>query len=494
MDVTLISLEIGITLAGIIILLADLWTSSENKARLGWIAIGGLIAVFCYNFNTFDQAAAAINGYSKDGLAVYFQGFFVMAAILVILLTISYAPRVKSGISELYALICFALAGMCFAAGANSFTMLFVAVELITISFYVLTSFERRRLRSLEASIKYLIMGATSSAIMVFGIALIYGTTGTLDFNEVSRSLLTPVGPSMQLLFQIGVILVLGGLAFKLGAIPFQLWVPDVYQGAPTPVTAFLASGSKAAGLVLIIRTLAEAYPALLDQEWLPKLLSIMAGITILYGSLCALRQRNLKRLLGYSSIASAGYILLGIVCLDNTGSQAVLFYLLGYLFGILAAFTIISVLSEESGDEDISILANLHHRSPFMATILTLAIASLAGIPPLAGFLGKFTILRAAFGKLNDQQSSMPWLIGVALLGIVISLYYYFKIIREIYWSPGLYWKEKKPSTEALPCPRSAEIALLICLFALIGLGLFPETILSLAGEATNNLFSSRP
>ncbi|HBU59336.1 MAG TPA: hypothetical protein DEB48_05785 [Verrucomicrobiales bacterium] len=337
-------------------------------------------------------------------------------------------------------------------------------------------------------------MGATSSAIMVFGIALIYGTTGTLDFNEVSRSLLTPVGPSMQLLFQIGVILVLGGLAFKLGAIPFQLWVPDVYQGAPIPVTAFLASGSKAAGLVLIIRTLAEAYPALLDQEWLPKLLSIMAGITILYGSLCALRQRNLKRLLGYSSIASAGYILLGIVCLDNTGSQAVLFYLLGYLFGILAAFTIISVLSEESGDEDISILANLHHRSPFMATILTLAIASLAGIPPLAGFLGKFAILRAAFGKLNDQHSSMPWLIGVALLGIVISLYYYFKIIREIYWGPGLYWKEKKPSTEALPCPRSAEIALLICLFALIGLGLFPETILSLAGEATNNLFSSRP
>ncbi|HBU60734.1 MAG TPA: proton-translocating NADH-quinone oxidoreductase subunit N, partial [Verrucomicrobiales bacterium] len=140
MDVTLISLEIGITLTGIIILLADLWTPSENKARLGWIAIGGLIAVFCYNFNTFDQAAAAINGYSKDGLAVYFQGFFVMAAILVILLTISYAPRVKSGISELYALICFALAGMCFAAGANSFTMLFVAVELITISLYVLTS------------------------------------------------------------------------------------------------------------------------------------------------------------------------------------------------------------------------------------------------------------------------------------------------------------------------------------------------------------------
>ena len=494
MDISLISLEIGVALTGIIILLTDLWTPAENKARLGWIAIGGLIAVFCYNFSTFDQATAGINGYSKDGLAVYFQGFFVMTAILVILLTMSYASRVSSGISELYALICFALVGMCFAAGASNFIMLFVAVELITISFYVLTSFERNQLRSLEAGIKYLIMGATSSAIMVFGIALIYGTTGTLDFNEVSRSLLTPAGLSMQLLLHLGALMVLGGLIFKLGAIPFQLWVPDVYQGAPIPVTAFLSSGSKAAGIVLIFRTLAEACPSLLDQEWLPKLLSITAGTTILYGSLCALRQRNLKRLLGYSSIASAGYVLLGIVCLDNIGSQAVLFYLSGYLFGILAAFTIISVVSGESGDEDISILANLHQRSPFMAATLTLAIASLAGIPPLAGFLGKFALLRSAFGKLNDQHSSMPWLIGIAMLGIVISLYYYFKIIREIYWGPGLYWKEKKPSAEPLCCPRAAEIALLICLFALIGLGLYPEPILSLAGEATNNLFSSRP
>ena len=490
MDLSLISLEVGVVLLGLLILLIDLWTPEERKADLGWLATGGLAVVFCYSFSTFDQGNAVINGYSKDALAVYFQGFFVMAAILVVLLTMSYAPRIRSGISELYALTCFALAGMTFAAGASSLVMLFVAVELITITFYVLTSFERHRLRSLESGIKYLILGAASSAIMVFGIALIYGSTGALDYHEINRAALASTEQPMQLLFQLGVIMVLGGLAFKLAAVPFQLWVPDVYQGAPTPVTAFLSSGSKAAGIVLMLRLLAEVCPSLMDEAWLRQLLGLMAGATILYGSLCALRQRNLKRLLGYSSIASAGYVLLGLVVLNNTGAQAVLFYLAGYIFAVLAAFTVVSVVSEESGDEDISILANLHQRSPLMAVALTLAIVSLAGIPPLAGFLGKFTLLRAVFEAMETIQG-LPWIIGAAMIGVVISLYYYFGVIREIYWGTGRFWEEKKPSAEPLDCPRTAEIVLLICLFGLIGLGLFPEPILSLAGEATSNLFS---
>ena len=490
MDLSLISLEVGVALLGVLILLIDLWTPEDRKARLGWLVAGGLAAVFCYSFSTFDQGNADINGYSKDALAVYFQGFLVIAAIMVVLLTMSYAPRIRSGISELYALICFALAGMTFAAGASSLVMLFVAVELITITFYVLTSFERHRLRSLEAGIKYLILGAASSAIMVFGIALIYGSTGALDYNEINRAVLNPTEQPMQLLFQLGVIMVLGGLAFKLAVVPFQLWAPDVYQGAPTPVTAFLASGSKAAGIVLILRLLAEACPVLMEEAWLRQLLGLMAGATILYGSLCALRQRNLKRLLGYSSIASAGYVLLGVACLDNIGAQAVLFYLVGYIFAVLAAFTVVSVVSEESGDEDISILANLSQRSPLLAVALTLSIVSLAGIPPLAGFLGKFTLLRAVFGGM-ETNPELSWIIGAAMIGVVISLYYYFGVIREIYWGTGRFWEEKKPSAEPLDCPRTAEIVLLICLFGLIGLGLFPEPILSLAGEATGNLFS---
>lgn len=240
-----------------------------------------------------------------------------------------------------------------------------------------------------------------------------------------------------------------------------------------------------------MLRLLAEACPSLMDEEWLRQLLGLMAAATILYGSLCALRQRNLKRLLGYSSIASAGYVLLGLVVLNNTGAQAVLFYLAGYIFAVLAAFTVISVVSEESDDEDISILANLHQRSPLMAVALTLSIVSLAGIPPLAGFLGKFTLLRAVFEAM-ETIPGLPWIIGAAMIGVVISLYYYFGVIREIYWGTGRFWEEKKPSTEPLDCPRTAEIVLLMCLFGLIGLGLFPEPMLSLAGEATSNLFSA--
>lgn len=490
MDLSLVSLEIGITLIGVAVLLVDLWTPTERKAQLGWWVVGGLVAVFCYSFSTFNQGpGTGALGYTKDSLAVFFQGYFVLSAILVVLLTQSYANRIRSGISELYALICFALAGMSFAAGANSLAMLFVAVELITITFYVLTSFERNRFRSLEAGVKYLILGAASSAIMVFGIALIYGSTGALDFHEIARATMALNDDSIMLLYQLGVLMTLAGLFFKLAAVPFQVWVPDVYQGAPTPVTTFLSIGSKAAGIVLMIRLLAEACPPLQHEVWLRQLLALMAAATILYGSLCALRQRNLKRLLGYSSIASAGFVLLGLVTLNDLGAQAVLFYLAAYVFGVVGAFTVIAVVSEESADEDISILANLHQRSPLMATVLTLSIISLAGIPPLAGFIGKFILLRAAISSL-EVHPIMPWVIGAALVGVVISFYYYFSVIREIFWGKGRFWKEEAPATEPLDCPRSAEVILLTCLFGLIGLGLFPEPILYIAGEATNFLF----
>ena len=490
MDLQLVSLEIGACLLGIAVLLVDLWTPAERKAQLGWWVASGLVGVFCYSFTIFDQGTGTgATGYVKDSLAVYFQGYFVLSAVLVVLLTQSYATRIRSGISELYAFTCFALAGMSFAAGANSLVLLFVAVELITITFYVLTSFERHRLRSLEAGIKYLILGAASSAIMVFGIALIYGSTGALDFHDVARSANGLNDDSMMLLYQLGVLMTLGGLFFKLAAVPFQLWVPDVYQGAPTPVTTFLSTGSKAAGFVLILRLLADACPPLLGEAWLRQLLALMAAATILYGSLCALRQRNLKRLLGYSSIASAGFVLLGLVTLSDQGAQAVLFYLTTYIFGVIGAFTVISVVSEESGDEDISTLANLHQRSPLMATVLTLSIISLAGVPPLAGFMGKFTLLRAAISSVAVHPV-MPWVIGAALVGVVISFYYYFTVIREIFWGKGKFWAEEAPSTEPLPCPRTGEVVLLTCLFGLIGLGLFPEPILYIAGEATEYLF----
>ena len=238
---------------------------------------------------------------------------------------------------------------------------------------------------------KYLILGALSSAFLVFGIALVWGTTGKLNFNDLAQV-------SGQFLdnkiFLFGVLFVLVGLGFKIAAFPFQIWVPDVYQGAPTPTTAFLAIGSKAAGFVLLLRVLFVAVPDV-TKHW-ADLLIVISGITILYGNLCAIPQRNLKRLLGYSSIAHAGYLLLGVAALSASGNAALLYYLAGYLFTVMAAFTVIALVMRHLDNEDISALAGLNQRSPLLASTMTLAMMSLAGIPPLAGFFGKFLLLKS--------------------------------------------------------------------------------------------------
>src|SRR5213078_1124467 len=257
----------------------------------------------------------------------------------------------------------FALAGMLFASSANNFALLFVSLELITVTFYVLTSFQRGRLTSLEAGVKYLIIGALSTGFTVFGIALVYGTCGTLDFSKLAAVAAQLAGNKI---FLFGLLLVLVGLGFKIAAFPFQIWAPDVYQGAPTPTTAFLATGSKAAGFALLLRVLFIGVPSVTHQ-W-AKLFMVISAITILYGNLCAIPQRNLKRLLGYSSIAHAGYMLLGIAALTSAGQSAVLFYLSGYLFTVLAAFTVVALVLRHLDSEDISGLAGLNQRSPLLA------------------------------------------------------------------------------------------------------------------------------
>jgi NADH-quinone oxidoreductase subunit N len=492
MNLSLINIEIGVALLGVLVLLAGLWTPPNRRHLLGFCTALGLTLILALlvkqgvSVNPITDTDSS-SGYERDGLAVFFKALFLLAGILVTLITMGFANRLRTGGAEVYALNCFALCGMLFAASANSFVMLFVSIELITITFYVLTSLQSHRLRSLEAGVKYLILGAAASAIMVFGIALIYGSAHTLQFNLIADGL--AAGHMKQLLlFQLGALLLLAGLAFKIAAVPFQVWAPDVYQGAPTPVTAFLAIGSKAAGFVLLLRVLYTAFqvqpggPRLLEPT---ALLSLMAAATILFGSLCALRQRNLKRLLGYASIASAGYALLGIVALNERGAAAVLVYLAGYLFAIIAAFTVISILTPDDEDEDLSILANLHQRSPLMAVTLTLAVASLAGIPPLAGFIGKFLLLRAVI----EPTAMFPWLVGVALLGVVASLYYYFGIIREIFWGTGQWWTEKEPKSARIKLDDSQVVVLLICLLGMLVLGLYPQPLLELATDAVQVL-----
>jgi NADH-quinone oxidoreductase subunit N len=481
MNLSLMSLEISVVALGLVLLLADLFMPPERRHFLGYAAIaalGLLLLTSLSGHGSCSLTGTAFNGmFVEDTLAVFFKRYFLVAAILVLFMSVEFSDSISTGISEYYSLIVFALSGMLFAASANDFTMLFVSIELITVTFYVLTSFQRGRLVSLEAGVKYLILGALSSAFLVFGIALVWGTTGKLNFNELAA---VAAQFETNKIFLIGVLFVLVGLGFKIAAFPFQIWVPDVYQGAPTPTTAFLAVGSKAAGFVLLLRVLFTALPDV-AKHW-ADLLIVISGITILYGNLCALPQRNMKRLLGYSSIAHAGYLLLGVAALSATGQAALLYYLAGYLFTVLAAFIVICVVMRHLESEDISALAGLNHRSPLLATTMTLAMMSLAGIPPMAGFFGKFLLLKAviAQGSTNPGYYCLAF---TALAGIVISLYYYFGVIRAIYWSKDV------PGLTPIRLSGPIKFSVCVCIAGMFWLGLFPSMVLNLATEAVKVL-----
>jgi len=478
MNFSLISLEISVAVLGIVVLLADLWLPAERRRALGYAAAAALVLLF---INTFvGQCSCLLDGttasgmFIQDPLATFFKRFFLLAAALTLVLAVEFSDRIAAGVSEYFSLTIFALLGMLFAASANSFVLLFVAIELITVTFYVLVSYTRGKVASLESGVKYLILGALSSAFMVYGIALVWGTTGKFDFTELA-AVSSRFADNKVFLF--GVLFVLTGLGFKIAAFPFQMWTPDVYQGAPAPTTAFLAIGSKAAGFVLLLRFLFVAIPSVLEDWW--KLLVIISAITILYGNLCAIPQRNLKRLMGYSSIAHAGYLLLGVAALTGAGQAAVLYYLSGYLFTTMAAFAVIVIVMRHLDSEDVSGLAGLNQRSPMLAATLTLAMVSLAGIPPLAGFFGKFLLLKAVIEK-GAMNPAYLVLAVVAIIGVVISLYYYFGVVRAIYWS-------KEPADiSPIKMSMPAKLVIVICVAGIFYLGLFPTKALNLANEAT--------
>jgi NADH-quinone oxidoreductase subunit N len=479
MNASLLNLEIWVIALGLVLMLADFWMPAERKRFLGYAAAAALAVLLVMNLGNCATGTAFAGMFVQDGLAVFFKRFFIVAAILVLFMAVEFSDHIASGISEYYSLIVFALSGMLFAASANNFAMLFVSIELITVTFYVLVSFQRSRLVSLEAGVKYLILGALSSAFMVYGIALVWGTTGKLNFNELALVAGQFAGNKI---FLLGMVLVLVGLGFKIAAFPFQIWAPDVYQGAPTPTTAFLAIGSKAAGFVLLLRVLFTAIPGV-SAHWANPLI-IISGITILYGNLCAIPQRNLKRLLGYSSIAHAGYLLLGVAALSASGQAAVLYYLSGYLFTVLGAFTVICLVMRHLDSEDISALAGLHQRSPLLATTLALAMVSLAGIPPLAGFFGKFLLLKAVIQQAQVTGNHGYYCLAfTTVVGVIISLYYYFGVIRAIYWGKDV------PGLSPIQLSSPAKVALAICIAGMFWIGLFPNTMLSLATEAAKVL-----
>jgi NADH-quinone oxidoreductase subunit N len=481
MNFHLLSHEIMVLALALGLLLVDLWVPAASKRKLGCAVAIGLGIVLCFSFCKFsfaDEARFACQKmYVLDSLSLFFKRFFLVGAIVVVLMSVEFADRFEAGIAEYYALLLFALSGMLFAASANDFALLFVSLELITVTFYVLTSFQRARVRSLEAGVKYLIIGALATSFTVFGIALVYAVSGKLNFGEIA-AITAQIGGNK--IFLCGLLMVLIGLGFKISAFPFQVWAPDVYQGAPVPTTAFLAVGSKAAGFALLLRVLFTAVPAV-AQNW-SHLLIIISAVTILYGNLCALPQRNIKRMLGYSSVAHAGYLLLGIAALSEAGQSAVLFYLAGYLFTVLAAFTVICLVMRQLENEEIGSFAGLNQRSPLLAAAMAMAMVSLAGIPPLAGFFGKFLLLKSVLEQAG-RDPGYYYLAFITIAGVAISMYYYFGVIRAIYWS------KEVPDLTPIRIGWPLQAATYGCMIGMLYLGVFPNRILNTALRASSVL-----
>jgi NADH-quinone oxidoreductase subunit N len=416
-------------------------------------------------------AASNFNGllaYTSHGQ--FMRVFFLLTSILVSALGTVALAKQRMPKVEFFHIVLVISAAMMLLAQSNHFVMLFVALETVTVGFYILVSYVRTNPLSLEAGLKYLIMGALSSSLLLFGIVLLYGAAGnpllpghtadSMNFDQLASFLAQNPDNFMA---KLGIVLVISGVAFKIGAVPFQIWVPDVYQGAPTPVTAFLAVGSKAAGFAILM-TLVQVFAPC--KAIVIPLLALLAAATIIFGNLAALTQHNVKRLIGLSGVSHAGYLLMGVIASLSipAASSAIYFYLVTYLLASFAVFGIMTHMAgTDDADQELEHYADLAKQHPFMATILAVGLGSLAGIPPLAGFIGKLLIFIGAF------QAGLYWLLGVAIVGVVISIYYYFGWIKAAFFAswPANAAGETDLSARPPRTPLSVGIALLLAVLA---------------------------
>jgi NADH-quinone oxidoreductase subunit N len=367
-------------------------------------------------------------------LTSLFKIICIVLAFFTVLLTTSEKSLRHPG--EYLALVLFATVGLMLLVGSEELLMIFIGLELLGLSLYVMTAFDKTDVRSAEAGLKYFLFGSTSSAFTLFGISLIYGMSGTTSLAAISEKLATV---SVQPLLAVGIVMTLIGFAFKIAAAPFHLWAPDAYQGAPVPSSAFIASASKVASFVVLGKIVlvgfapfhgSAAWHAMV-AGWSP-VLAALAALSILLGNLVALAQSNVRRLLAYSAVAHAGYTLIGLVSGDRTGFSAALFYVTIYAITLVGAFGVVAMVRRETGGDDFSNFAGLSSRSPLLAGCMSVFMLSLAGIPPLAGFFGKFYLFSVALRA--DANHGLLWLVAVALLGSFISLYYYLMVLKAIF------------------------------------------------------------
>jgi NADH-quinone oxidoreductase subunit N len=417
--------ELFLTALAVIMIVIDLLTPHDDKRGLGAIGIGGMLFLIPLIAFLSPEGGLALSGmFILDTTSRYFKLLIVMTTVLVFFMAMLQGDRIKEWQGEFYILILFAALGMMFMASSADFVSLYVSIELTTITFYILSAYMRKELASTEAGLKFLVTGGLASGFLLYGISFIYGSTGSTNFVEIASTIQGNEG--INTILTLGIILTVIGLTFKVASIPFHVWVPDVYEGAPSPITALLAAASKAAGFVVLIRVLFTVLNGARDHWVL--LIAFLAALTLIFGNMAAMPQKNIKRLLGYAGIGSAGYILMGIASASVLGVGAIMYYLLTYVFAILGAFLVIVIFYNSTNSDQINDYDGLSKRSPLLAATMFIALFSLAGIPPLGGFIAKFYIFAAVI------REGIIWLAVIGLVMVIVAMYYFLLVIKRIY------------------------------------------------------------
>ncbi len=432
--------ELILTITVMLVLLVDILGAERAKwDATGALSLLGTVCAFFFHIGLYGKSPALLfqGMLAHDMFSVFFRGFFLLSTGIVIYMSMFTTEVISLKKGEYYTILLSVTIGMCLVAAAQNLIMIYLALELMSLGSYVLAGFSRTIGRSEEASLKYVLFGGVSTAILLFGLTLLYGMTGSMAFDGI-RAGLASAGPGVDLAIYVTFIFILAGAGYKIAMVPFHFWAPDVYEGSPTPVTAYLSVASKGAGFALLIRL---AYSIFLNQptpggSWLEVgniqigwtfHIAWLAAITMTLGNLGAIVQINLKRLMAYSGVAHAGYLLMGVCALSDLGLQSVIFYLAMYLFTNLVAFLVIIMMIDAQDDERITGIRGLWKRAPYSALFMTIALFSLIGLPPTAGFWGKFYLFAAIL------QQKLYWLALIGVLNTVVSLYYYARIIKAM-------------------------------------------------------------
>ena len=483
--------EFLVTGLAFLALTADFFLRSDRKPLLAYLSVAGLIGVLAFSLvflwnkdDSLYEGTILIDGY-----ALFFKAFFLVLGVVVVVTSLDYARRHLAHQGEYYAILLFTVVAMMLLAMSAELLTAYISLELLSFGLYVLVSYDRYNPKSNEGGTKYILLGAFSSALLLYGISQVYGLLGTTRFDGISEALAITSDLSPGVL--IGLVLIIAGLGFKIAAVPFHMWAPDAYEGAPIPVTAYLAVGSKAAAFALVLRLFTEAFiPAVGDWQLI---VVIMAALTMVLGNMMALVQSNIKRMLAYSSIGHVGYLLMGIAALAAVGpdgrvsvelshlaSNGIMLHLVAYAITNMAAFLSISAIYNITGKDEIRDFAGVARRAPAVAIVFAAALFSLAGLPLFAGFASKFYLFTAA------ATQGLLWLAGLAIFMSLVSLYYYATVIRQLYIEPAA-------DPTQIRVPRLTLGVLGLLLVGMVFVGVYPAPLVEAIQNASDAILSSK-